>query len=1450
MALSSKKGIRIASPFKLHAKFPLDVREQVDTLAERDELVTSNAVTEGLRCWVKSENTLYVWNGKEWLEWVKTKQDKNVHFDMFGSNQVPVNVYGGDSTGQGLSVGASGTVIVGSGSTKSALEKEVGATDGRLVLASDSDIDFYVNNKTKRAGIKLSKDLNFYPMVNDTGTIGTPTNKFNHIYSTNLDITNITGENAKFDHVTPSKDNFGNVGAADKKYTDIYGVNFHGTKGDITTVNSTTGNITNVNSTNVKTTDTQSLTVHPETNNTGSVGTAEKWYKDIYGTNFHGTSGTITNITSTNTTSVNNTLTNVDPPTNGTGHLGSTGKRYADVFSNNFTGTNGNITNVTSTNITADDADLNVIHPGEDDTGSVGTAEERYADIYGVNYHGTNADITNVKSTDTQSATVHPATNNSGSVGTVGSYYKDIYGTNLHSTTGDITNVNSTNVKTTDTQSLTVHPETTNTGSVGTVEKYYKDIYGTTYHGTTGNITNMNSTNTTSVNNTLTNVDPPTNSTGHLGSTDKRYKDVFSDNFTGTNAYIENMAVEDADLNVVHPDEDNTGSVGTADIRYADIYGVNYHGTKGDITTLNSTTGNITNVNSTNVKSTNGTIDHVLPSKDNSGNVGSSTSRYADIYGVNFHGTTGNITNVNSTNVKTTDTQSETVHPATNNTGSLGTAEKYYKDAYATNLHSSNGSITTLTSTTGNITNVNATNVKTTDTQSSTVHPAETNTGSLGTAEKYYKDTYSTNYHGTTGDITTLNSTTGNITNVNSTNIKSTNATLDKIVPSKAGTGSIGTADSKFSDIYATNFHGTSGIFDTLTATSIDADINGDLTGNVHGNADTASKLTPGHKINTTLFDGSGDITTATWGASRKITISDGTNSGTATAVNGGADVTLPLPATIKATFVGNITGNVTGNAATATKFAATHKINGTAFDGSGDITTTTWGASRKIAITDADATNSGTATAVNGGADVSIPLPANIKATTFTGALNGNAATATKVNKTLTFTGGVSTSFNGSADVSVAIPTTLKNPTALKIQLNGGTSEGSNQFTYDGSAAKTVNITAANVGASASNHTHNYAGSSSAGGAATSANKVNAALKVQLNGGTAEGTTQFTFDGSAAKTVNITAANVGASASNHTHNYAGASHTHANLALQFNGTTKVTYNGGTAQTFNVTPAAIGAAATSHTHNYAGSSSAGGAATSLVYFKSTSNANVGIDTTDANAVAYVSGLTGLLASDGAIYKQVYSSAWVHEIYGDYRTGQIQIRGKNNNTWQPWRTVLDSSNYSNYAAAKSHTHANLALQFNGTTKVTYNGGSAQTLNITPAAIGAAASSHTHNYAGSSSAGGVATSAAKVNTNLIIKLNGGGTEGTNLFTFNGSAAKTVNITASSIGAAASGHTHASSAVAMPVGTIMFSTSSTATFFQSTMGGTWEVVGNIQALVGASTTLTLYMFKKTKA
>ncbi len=52
----------------------------------------------------------------------------------------------------------------------------------------------------------------------------------------------------------------------------------------------------------------------------------------------------------------------------------------------------------------------------------------------------------------------------------------------------------------------------------------------------------------------------------------------------------------------------------------------------------------------------------------------------------------------------------------------------------------------------------------------------------------------------------------------------------------------------------------------------------------------------------------------------------------------------------------------------------------------------------------------------------------------------------------------------------------------------------------------------------------------------ATAAGKVKNALTVQLKGGTKEGTDKFTYDGSAVKTINITADKIGAATSSHDH--------------------------------------------------------------------------------------------------------------------------------------------------------------------------------------------------------------------------------------------------------------------------------------------------------------------------
>ena len=304
--------------------------------------------------------------------------------------------------------------------------------------------------------------------------------------------------------------------------------------------------------------------------------------------------------------------------------------------------------------------------------------------------------------------------------------------------------------------------------------------------------------------------------------------------------------------------------------------------------------------------------------------------------------------------------------------------------------------------------------------------------------------------------------------------------------------------------------------------------------------------------------------------------------------------------------------------------------------------------------------------------------------------------------------------------------PDSLPTPNNLVVKFNGGASEGNNQFTFNGSAAKTVNITPAAIGASASNHTHTHTSitdfDDAVGDLLPTELPNPEALTISLNG-----TSQGAYNGSAAKTVNITPASIGASASNHTHTHTSITDfddavgdllptelpNPEALTISLNGTSQGAYNGSAAKSINITPASIGAAASSHTH--AGTQVTGLTANRAMI--SNGSGQLAVSAVTSTELGYLDGVTSSI--------------------------QTQLNGK------------------------------------------------------------AASSHTHNYAGSSSAGGAATSANKVNSDLVIRLNGGTTEGSNQFTFNGSGDKTINITPASIGAAASSHgTHVTYGTAAPL------------------------------------------------
>jgi len=68
------------------------------------------------------------------------------------------------------------------------------------------------------------------------------------------------------------------------------------------------------------------------------------------------------------------------------------------------------------------------------------------------------------------------------------------------------------------------------------------------------------------------------------------------------------------------------------------------------------------------------------------------------------------------------------------------------------------------------------------------------------------------------------------------------------------------------------------------------------------------------------------------------------------------------------------------------------------------------------------------------------------------------------------------------------------------------------------------------------------------------------------------------------------------------------------------------------------------------------------------------------DNINENGHSYINSVSLFGQSDGALYSQAYSTSWVHQIYGDYRTGQLAVRGRNNGTLTGWRNVWDSGNF--------------------------------------------------------------------------------------------------------------------------------------------------------------------------
>lgn len=205
-----------------------------------------------------------------------------------------------------------------------------------------------------------------------------------------------------------------------------------------------------------------------------------------------------------------------------------------------------------------------------------------------------------------------------------------------------------------------------------------------------------------------------------------------------------------------------------------------------------------------------------------------------------------------------------------------------------------------------------------------------------------------------------------------------------------------------------------------------------------------------------------------------------------------------------------------------------------------------------------------------------------------------------------------------------------------------------------------------------------------------------------------------------------------------------------SSIQSQLNGKAASSHTHTIAQVTNLQSTLDGKAASSHTHNYAASPSAGGAATYAYLPRVSQDANTLPGSTRGVWQEYSSGAANLPSLH---YYHVFTGQGSDAKYNTQlalgmTTNAVYYRNRNAGTWGGWTKVYTSASKPTAseigAAASSHTHAASAITSGtlsadrlptvpiakGGTGATSASAARTALGITPANIGAAASSHTH------------------------------------------------------------------------------------------------------------------------
>ena len=275
--------------------------------------------------------------------------------------------------------------------------------------------------------------------------------------------------------------------------------------------------------------------------------------------------------------------------------------------------------------------------------------------------------------------------------------------------------------------------------------------------------------------------------------------------------------------------------------------------------------------------------------------------------------------------------------------------------------------------------------------------------------------------------------------------------------------------------------------------------------------------------------------------------------------------------------------------------------------------------------------------------------------------------------------------------------------------------------------------------------HTHSYAGSSSAGGAATSADKLNTnaggtTTPVYFSGGVP---VACSVDSGAATASTIAVRNSSGDifARLIRQTYADQSTISGGLVFRVNNSSdnylRVCNSASAIRTF------LGVAASSHTHNYAGSDSAGGKAYDLYAHSGNPGSSNGVGVRWYTMSSTSSGTAGYAGTNAGfpVSNNANGMLWLGNHSGPYggqlgisSNGRLYYRFISNGSFS---TTANGGSWNRVAwtgdiPSSLKCPNSLTIQANGTSLGSYDGSSAKTFNITYSNVGAAAASHTHSY----------------------------------------------------------------------------------------------------------------------